>query len=416
MFAIKTFVRGTTALAVTLGALCTPATADDQDWHYVKDMVLTNSQTMEIVVKNTAANHQLSSLNLGIQGSTIAVSVGGAVDCLGTTSENALKRHGAFLSEGAFGIGRTSLVMQKALPNSNSIDHVSDIDAKLFQMPKALLANPQIDLDPVALVLAAADQAPDRLQYLRQDHVIMASLPIRWESTCTPYTRYKVKKKTLIEADATGSYLTRDVPVKIVYKGDPQLTNLNAQVANSLPSPAFQNNPIPVIQTMTFQPNLPHHVGACPATTKIRVFYQGHGKGAVQITIEDAGKIIANSGTKPFNGAQGQQFFDFEIQVPKPYASQLNKTVNHTLKAAVRRKASGHPSWDTSYETMATVVWKHRCTPQVNPALSGNTLGGNTLGGAKFDGTNGGGSAKPMLKPKRMAPVDPTRPARAPAQ
>lgn len=392
---IKTLTLRASAVALTLGlagGLAAPAAADDQYWSYVKGMVVTtNNQVPEIVVKNTAANHQLSSLNLTVQGSTIAVSIGGAVDCLGITYEDAFKRHGAFLSEGAFGIGRTGLLMKQDLPSSSDINHVSDMDAHTFQMPKNLLANPQIGLDPAALVLAAADKAPDRLKYLQQDHVIMATLPIRWESTCRPYTRYKVKKETLLEAGPTGSFMTKDVPVKIVYKGDPQLTNLNAQIANSVPAVGFKAGPqIPVIQSMTFQPNLPHHTGACPATTKIRVFYQGHGKGAVQITIADGNNIIANSGTKAFDGTDGQQYFDFEIQVPKATLSQLNKTVNHTLKASVRTRATG-PGWDNAYTVKDTAVWKHRCTPQVNPAVGGGAVGG-------YKKNDNGGSTPSVIK------------------
>lgn len=402
MLSTKNFVLGASALALGFAALTGPAVADDKSWHYVKDMLVQSNNVPEIIVKNTAGNHQLSNLNLAIQGSTIAVSVGGAVECLGTTSENAFQRRGAYLSDGAFGIGRSALVMQKDLPNSGDINHVSDMDAKTFQLPKASLASPHIGLDPVALVLAEADKAPDRLKYLRQDHVIMAKLPIRWESTCRPYTRYKVRKETVIEAYDDTSYLTKDVPVKIVYKGDPQLTNLNPLIAKS---PAMQggfkaNEQIPVITKMNFQPNLPHHVGACPANTKIRVFYQGHGKGAIQIRIADGNKYIADSHTVAFDGTQGQKYFDFYIQVPAATASQLNKTVEHTLKAVVRTRIAG-PSWDTPYKEMDVVVWKHRCTPQVNPAL-----GGGAIGGYKKNG--GGSGLPPVFKPKKIEPVDPT--------
>ena len=395
MFATKTLAQGATALGIALTALSAPASADDQDWHYVKDMVLVSNTTPEIVVKNTAANHQLNSVDLGIQGSTIAVSVGGAVECLGTTSENAFKRHGAFLSEGAFGIGRTSLVMQKTLPDSNNINHVSDMDAKVFQLPKTLLANPAIDLDPVALVQAAADQAPDRLQYLRQDHVIMASLPIRWESTCSPYTRYKVKKETIIEAYADESFMTKDVPVKIVYKGDPQLTNLNAQVAKSVPNGGYQQAQPFKITSAQFPHEMPDHVGACPATKQFRVFYQGQGKGQLRIRIAAGNTPLHESGIIAYDSKDHTQNYAFDLGTPNGAATNKN-TILTNLRVFVRSKGANENSWSGDYKLMDQAVWKIRCTPQMNPAL-----GGAAAGGYSKDGANGNAGPTPVLPPKR---------------
>ncbi len=413
MPSIKTFATGAAALALGCATFTLPAVADDHAWFNVKNMLLTDSQTPEIVVKNTANNHQLSNLNLTVQGNTIAVSVGGAVECTGITSENYKWRHGAYLSAGGFGIGRTSLLMSEDIPYSSNINRTGDLDAHTFQMPKNLLSNPQIGIDPAALILAEADKAPDRLKYLQQDHIIMATLPVRWESLCAEYSRNKIIKKTTIEANQPVSYLTKDIPLRIVYKGDPQLTNLNAQIANS---PAMQGgfkaaDQVPVITKMNFQPNLPHHTGACPANTKIRVFYQGHGKGAIQIRIAEGNNYIADSGTTAFDGTKGQKYFDFYIQVPKATASQINKTVNHTLKAVVRTRISG-PSWDTPYKEMDVVVWKHRCTPQLNPSLGGGPVGGVNGGGYK----QGGGAAKPSVVPilplKKAAPSEPEAPVK----
>src|SRR3546814_17855669 len=59
-----------------------------------------------------------------IQETTIAVVVGGYVEFLGTVSENWKEREGYALKGGAFGLGRTSLLMSKALPSSSSIDQI----------------------------------------------------------------------------------------------------------------------------------------------------------------------------------------------------------------------------------------------------------------------------------------------------
>jgi hypothetical protein len=409
MSSFKTFTMGAAALAVTLGTLSTPAAADDKSWSYVKDMVLLSSQVPEIVVKNTAGNHLLSNLNLAVQDNTIAVPVGGAVDCLGTTFENAFQRRGAYLSKGAFGIGRTSLLMKKDLPSSNDLNHVSDMDAHTFQMPKNLLADPQIGLDPEALVLAEADKAPDRLQYLRQDHVIMATLPIRWESTCWSYTRYKVKKDTVQEADPNGSFMTKDVPVKIVYQGDPQLFAVNAKIANS---PAMQggfkaaDQPLKITQ-MTFQPNLPSHVGACPKKVPMRVNYTGQGKGDIRIRIGFGNTPKHESQVIAFDSKNGPQHYDFELETPYIQNNNLNNTIQYNLRVFVRGKDANAQAWPNTYQLMDSAVWKVRCTPQVNPVLGGGAVGGVKQGG--------GASPSPAVRPKRAVPVDPTpsRPARA---
>src|SRR3546814_5394594 len=117
--------------------------------------------------------------------------------------------------------------MGEDLPDSSDIDHVSDMDARTFQLPLATLANPQIGIDPLAVVLAAADKAPNRLAWLRQDHTLTVKIPLRWEAACAKYIRNKITKKTIIES-AQPSYHTKDFYLQIKYQGDPQLFALNA--------------------------------------------------------------------------------------------------------------------------------------------------------------------------------------------
>src|SRR3546814_8861785 len=90
------------------------------------------SRPPALTVRNVAANHNLDSLQLAVQGSKVSVAVSGYVDCTGIQVENLAKREGHFLSGGAFGIGRTSLLTGEDLPDSSDIDHVSDMDARTF--------------------------------------------------------------------------------------------------------------------------------------------------------------------------------------------------------------------------------------------------------------------------------------------
>ena len=393
-------------------ALSTPARADDSALYGVENIdVSLSGPAPELTLRKVAGNHQLANLQLAVQENQIAVAISGYVDCTGVQFENWTFREGHFLSGGAFGIGHSSLLLSRSLPNSTDIDHESDLDAHTFQMPVALLANPQIDIDPVAVVLAAAEKAPSRIDYLRQDHTITVKFPIRWEALCASYTRNKVTKSTITEA-AQPSHLTKDVELKIRYKGDPQLFAVNAQLAQGggLPNQLQAGDQPLKITTMTFQPNMPNHVGACPATTKIRVFYQGQGKGQVRIRINDGGTTIHDSPAIAFDAADGPQHYDFEIQTPQASKFDLNKTFNHNMRVYLRAKDEQAQVWPAAYQPMDSALWKHRCTPQVNPAVGG--LGGGKLGGFQSGGA-GGATATPGRAVQPPVPVAPQpRPGR----
>ncbi len=406
---------GAGVLTAGLGifALAASANADDSKLKGVKNIDVFTNGVPEVIVSNVAVNKQLQNLQLAVQGNTIPVNVGGYVECLGTVSETLLMRDGYFLAGGAFGIGRTSLLMKKNLPNSNSIDNVSDMDAHAFQMPIAMLANPQIDIDPVAIVLAAADQAPNKVGYLRQDHVITVKMPIRWEAQCDYYIRQKgINKKTTTESGETISYLTKDVSLKIKYQGDPQLFAVNAKLSQGggLPNQVQVGDQPFKITSMSFQPNMPHHVGACPAETTIRVNYMGQGKGEIRIRVNDGGTTIFNSSKIAFDSKNGQQHHDFEIALPKAPKHEPNKTQNHNLRVYVRGKGQEEQVWPGNYQLMDSALWKHRCTPSLNPALGGAQ-------GGKVGGYQNQGQAGPAAAPKRLkaVPVNP-RPRRQDSQ
>jgi hypothetical protein len=368
------------ALTAGLVVLTAPATADDSHYYTgTNGIVLShgfgNPGPPEVVVRNVAGNHLLQNLHLAIEGNTIAVNVVGTFGCSGIVFDNWQKREGYFLRSAAFGIGRTSLLLSKALPESSDINRNSSWSGNLFQMPVAMLGHPQVNVDPVAVVLAAAEQAPSKIDWLRQDHVLSVKIPLRGEAICDSYLRYKVVKNTIIESTDEVSYLTKDVELKVVYKGDPQLyaVNVNAQLGQGqgLPDQLGGGYQPFKITKMNFQPNMPHHVGACPATTKIRVFYQGQGKGEIRIRVNDGGSTIYDSPKIAFDAKNGKQHHDFEIATPKASKFDLNKTVAHDLKVYVRGKADNEQVWPAHFQLMDQATWNHRCTPTLNPALGG---------------------------------------------
>jgi hypothetical protein len=413
MSPLDTFAKSAAVLAFGLAALGSPALADESQLYGVTSIDVSLSDgahgAPEITVKNVANSHHLSDLQLAVQGNQIAVGVMGYVGCTGVQIENWTYREGHFLSKGAFGIGRTSLLLSEALPNSSDIDHTSDMDAHTFQLPVAMLANPQIGIDPVAVVMAAAEQAPSKIGYLRQNHVLTVKIPLRWEAGCASYTRNKITKKTIIEAPET-SYLTKNVELKIKYQGDPQLFEVNAQLGQGGGMPGqLQAGAQPLkITQMTFQPNMPHHVGACPATATIRVNYQGQGKGDIRIRINFGNTPHHESEIIAFDSKDGMQHYDFELETPKGYKVNFD-TVMHNLRVYVRGKGAEEQVWPSDYQYMNSAVWKTRCTPQLNPALGGGA-GAGKVGGYQNGGGNAGTAPVLQLKKQRSAP--PTSPTR----
>lgn len=415
---IDTFAKGAAVLALGFGLLATPALADDQQLYGVTNIdIWASPPGPQIVVRNTAANHHIDSLNLAVQGNTIAVGVGGYVECTGTQSENAFKRSGHYLSSATYGIGRTNLLVGKALPDSQSIDHTGDMDAHTFQLPVAKLADPQIAVDPVAVVMAAANAAPNKVQWLRQDHTLTVKIPLRWEAECASYTRNKVTKQTIREA-AEPSYLTKDVELKIKYVGDQQLFAVNAQIAQGGLPNQFPAGPQPLeITSAQFQHDMPHHEGACPATKPVRVFYQGQGQGELRIRISAGNTPLQESGVIAYDSKNHTQNYVFELETPKGGA--LNNTIMHNLRVFVVTRSAGEQTWPNEYQLMDQAVWKTRCTPGLNPLLG---TGGGTGDSPGYAGNQqGGAKAKPatilplpQAEPQRPArkPIEPTRPAR----
>lgn len=412
---LQSLVKTASALAL-IASFAAPALADDSELYGVASIdVGLSGAVPQVTVRNVAANHQLQNLQLAVQEAQVAVQVGANVACTGTESENWVKREGHYLSHAAYGVGKTSLLLSKDMPHSTSIDRVSHLEGHSFQMPVALLSNPQIAVNPVAVVLAAADQAPDKVAFLRQDQVINVTFPLRIEAGCAWYSRNKVTKQTIKESPQL-SYLTKNVTLKIKYEGDPKLIAFIAQVAQGgNPPNQLDGGYQPFkITTMNFQPNMPHHIGACPATTTIRVQYQGLGKGTLQMMIYDGAKVIDGPHVFVYESSNGEDYYYFDIDTPQPSASNLNKTVSHNLSVKIRTKDWQSQNWTSQYELMDTAIWNARCTPQVNPVLGGKG-GGAKVGG--YQGNNGGGAnAAPALRLAPAAPPPPPAPARlAPA-
>ncbi len=427
MPSFKTFAMGVSALALGFAALTAPAVAGQTSDHVYNIQLSQDGISGIVTLQNISANKHVNSVNIQPTKPNVNISMSGWVSCekppYAYTSHLDEKKTKMYY--GRLGLAHNQVWVQDVLyekqykPSyafwkqkgvSNFSEKVTQsVNQPDFVVPLSEIKNGPADLrfDPIALFNQKLQDhvsgGGDKVAFLRQDHSFSIERPISLGAHCY-FTNNGHNTTT------GGAWETVMVPLTVMYKGDPAINDtpvLNAQIAEGTPN-QLQAGPSPFkITSMTFQPNMPHHVGACPATTKIRVNYMGQGKGELYIRINDGSETIHNSTKIAFDSKNGKQYYDFEIDTPKASKFDLNKTVAHNLRVYVRGKDADEQVWPSHYQPKDTAVWKHRCTPQVNPVLSGGVVGGVKQGG--------GASPSPAVKPKRAEPVDPTpsRPVRA---
>jgi hypothetical protein len=399
-----------TILSVSAMAAVSLAHADQVVKHGASAIIVNISDTPEVTVRNVANTNQMKDLQLSVQENNISVGVSGAVDCKGTVSENISKREGYYLSGGAFGVGRNALEMKKDLPDSSDINHVSDMDAHTFIVPVGMLDNPELDVDPVEIVMAAANAAPSKIAYLRQDHTIEVDLPVRFEATCAAYTRYKIQKETIVEANQPKSYAVKEGKLRIKYQGDPDLMQVSLKLGQSMGGNGqIQAGPQNFIQVTggSFLQGEVHKKGNCPMDANFKLQLTGAGDGQVMIRINDGGATIHNSQALAFT--QGKVTYDFS---QKLIYKLLNVKQDHTYRVYYKAKKNSDNFFPASYQSLPiTLNWSHTCTKEavVNPMLKMPGQGGKIL-----NNNNGqGASAKPGIQ---RAPSKPTPPPVSPSR
>ncbi|MFT5485251.1 MAG: hypothetical protein ACI9JL_003915 [Paracoccaceae bacterium] len=355
----------------------------------------------QITVRNVGNTNKIADLQLAVQEPHVSIGMGGHVDCKGTTSENWKIREGAFLSGGAFGVGRTSLVMSKALPNSSDINHVSDMDAHTFNLSFAKLAGAQIGVNPTALIMAAANSAPNKVAYLQQNHTINVTVPIRWEATCAEYLRNKVFKQTTIEGGQPKSFITKDITLKIKYQGDPDLQyGLNAQIGNLGQGGGVQAAPQNFINITggSFIEGIKNLKTKCPANAAFKVRVTGQGNGHVKIQVADGGSTVATS--QSIELVNGKAEFAFSQHL---LSQMAGKGDDHQYRIYYSKKTLNDNFFPAAYQSIGTTFdWSHTC---IKPISVGVGLGGN--GTIQTQGQQGNSKAPATLgfKPTTQAPV-----------
>jgi len=400
-----------TILSVSAMAAVSLAHADQVVKHGASAIgVNLSGATPEVTVKNVANTNQMKDLQLSVLENNISVGVGGYVDCKGTVSENISKREGYFLSGGAFGVGRNALEMKEDLPSSSNINHISDMDAHTFIVPIGLLDNPELDVDPVEIVMAAANAAPSKIAYLRQDHIIEVNLPVRFEATCSAYSRDKIFKNTIVEANQPLSYAIKEGKLRIHYEGDPDLQQISLKLGQAMGGNGqIQAGPQNFIQVTggSFLQGEVHKKGNCPMDANFKLQLTGAGDGQVKIRINDGGATIHNSQALAFT--QGKVTYDFS---QKLFYKLLNVKQDHNYRVYYSAKAANENFFPSSYQPLPiSLDWSHTCIKEVkvNPSLQLPGQGGQFLN----NNNNQGAPAKPSIQ---RAPSRPTPPPVSPSR
>ncbi len=411
MSADKTFAQGACALVLCLAAFAAPAIAGQTSGHIYNIELAEDGINGYVTLRNVSANKHVNAVQIQPTTSTLTFAMNGYVSC-----EKPPYGYFSYLDKdktkmyfGRLGLGHGQVWEQAVLYSAQYKPRyaywkqkgVSNFSEKVtvpgntndFVVPLSAVKNGPADLrfDPVALFNQKLQEhvngGGDKVAFLRQDHTFSVERPISLGAHC-------YFNQGLGNNDTEGgAWETVMVPLTVQYEGDPAINDtavLNPQIAGGTKN-QLQAGPSPFkITSMQFQPSMPHHVGACPATTTIRVFYQGQGKGELRIRINDGGKTIHDSQKIAFDSKNGEQHYDFEIETPKASKFELNKTVAHSLRVYIRGKGETEQFWPATYVPMDSATWKHRCTPQVNPALGG-ALGGT--GNVKQGGGSGPGPA-----------------------
>lgn len=394
-FSTASLRSATLALGTCLAALAGPALANGTSDHVSSIDLQRDGISGFVTIRNVSANKHVSAVKIEPTKSSFSLSMAGWVSCEKPPAfaESLLVQNGTKMYFGTIGLGHNKVWEQQVLheaaylpshaewhrsePLAPAKKQTYSVNQAAFVVPLAKVKNGPANLrfDPVALFNEKLQQhmngGGDAVQFLRQDHSFSVERPISLGATCM--FRFNNPNKNT----NGGAWATVMVPLTVQYKGDPAINDapvLNAQIVQGggLPNHIEIGAQPFKITTMQFQPNMPHHVGACPAKTKIRVSYMGHGKGEIRIRINEGATTIHNSPVIAFDSKNGWQHYDFEMATSKALPHELNKTVEHDLRVYVRGKDATAVSWPVSYQPMDQAVWKHRCTPQVNPVLGGS--------------------------------------------
>ncbi|MBX2833390.1 MAG: hypothetical protein KTR28_00295 [Micavibrio sp.] len=425
---IKTLVLGASVVAIGLGtsAINKQAHAANKGTsEYVKDVDIdfAGSTTPVINIINTSADKDIEKIKPTVQSNSLNLTIDGFVEC---KKQNKVDFLGAWAYFGGVGIGGFGQLATQGTLHDEKIDvayttkedQLAEATEDTFSIPLNKIKNghPALRIDPLEeLEKARQSYNGSDLDFYKNDREIIVQRPISLGAICG--------KLANTDKRSVG-FETKNASIKIKYKGDKNLLEkpkLNAQLNGNVPNQVQQNPNLPFqLNDVDFQPNIPNYVGKCipDQNPKIRMNFNvaGGKKGQIDLRVKGVSNTYAMDGVyfqtsgivkNPQNGG-GFLEFNFplkEMLSQDNYAFMAvsnNKTWNHNMKIEARYKNfDGSNQW-SQWTEFDGKVFKHRCTPQLNPQLKGAVNGGVKA----YD--NGGDKT-----PKLDVQIKPSKPARA---
>lgn len=374
-------------LALSLFGSCNLALASSASSKYVDKVALTfTGMAVQIHVENQSANKHLSKVNLKTKNSSMSFDYSGHVECnpgIGRRFKGAYITFGNVSLSGE-GINDTSGAYTLSTDVAHTIkkSDIAESTPKTFVVPLSKVKNVAASLrvDPIAEVnkklqqhLAGGGNAVD---FYRQDHTIVLQRPISLSALCGTNSK------------SSGGYETKNHVIQIEYKGDSKVYDkavINASLANQLPNQVTNDLPFKLDKAQ-FQANMPNYVGKCipNQNPKLRINFQVSGSEtglmdlrvvAVSNQYAAYGNYFATEGivNNPKNGGGHLDFrFPLKEMLSQNQYSWMaiadNQTHSHNMRIEARYKNMQNGTW-SAFKPFGTAVFKHRCTPQVNPAI-----------------------------------------------
>jgi hypothetical protein len=379
---MKTFGPSTIrcALAATVAAMAFGAApsraADIPPVGYISVAFDVSPVLNEITVSNVATNKSLGALDLQYdKQATVSFAATAQVICVGTVIDNAITKRGWTYDRSFVRFGN---IPGQLVDESNDLNQSSAQLASIVEGAEAQqLVGTTTMANPVDVVLQAANAAPSKLEFLRNDQVLQVILPVHFRTRCHEYERNKVTKDTLIEADQPFATDTAMLPVKIVYKGDPELNLLSVNL-QGVPAGSVQaQKPTPPLNVVSGEivAKDGNFVGQCPATAGFEVELHGEGEGEVRYRVLTGQNVpIYQSPALPFSGKGATWADGFSHQILWEGPQSLETKENQWVLQVVA-KEDDEPYFPAIWKNAGYIEWTSRCLPKLNVELGGQSHG-----------------------------------------
>ncbi|SDU07521.1 hypothetical protein [Halopseudomonas salegens] len=417
-------MRVLAALALTMTAGAASANLYPEYISGVSLSVEKGIYTHSVELENIAASKQLQAMQLQPDKTHVDVDFTGLVSCAASNNvgfDHARAYFGPIslfldsvqspqtLFDAVYHPSFTSGKGNKRVTEAGNQQSFSIPLSQIKQGHPAIRFNPQEELNKE--LQQHLGQGGSAIDFYRQDHYITVSRTVSLAGWC----------KNTSSNTSRPAFASTSIDMTVIYKGDPDLiapVQLSGQLAGTeMPGHIGHDLPL-MLNSASFQPNMPHYIGRCVPETDpvIRINYSGNGKGHIRFRVEDNSNPVHSSGEIVYDSTTNMHaHHDFSYpltaKLNQGYNAgwdTLNQTFTHPLsiKASVRDADSN--TW-SEWKAYGSANWNHRCVPQVAVQPGGGA------GGFQADQPPGPAPASPSrVRPQAATPeLDKIQPAPA---